>query len=150
MQLPRLTVVIDAVPIINTIRGVTVLLDLDQNIAGADCMKSAGRQKNGIAGLDRNSVNEIGHRPCAHSLLEFIAADSVAKSDMKSRAANGRGDIPKLRLWFAAKFRRDFVGRMNLKGKLVVGVEQLDDQWETRRIRRFARDRLPVVGPKLV
>src|SRR5580704_12793120 len=150
MQLARLAVVIDAIPIINAICGVAVLLNLDQHVTGADRVKSTSRQKNGIAGLDWNSVNEVGNRSCAHGLLELIATDRMAKSHMKSSAGDRRGDMPEFRLWFAAKFRGDFLGRMNLKRKLVVRIEQFNEQRETRRVWQVSKDTFAIVRPKFV
>src|ERR1700730_13255805 len=126
MQLPGFAIVIHAIPIVNAIRGVAVLLDLDQHVAAADRVKSAGWQKNGVTGLDCNRVHKVCRRPSAHGFLELSPGDRTAKCDMKSGARNRRNDIPKLRFWFATELGRDFFRGMNLQRKLLVSVKQFD------------------------
>src|SRR5439155_23198944 len=99
MQLPRFASrLVDAVPIEYAIGGVTVLLDLDQHIAGAHGVKTSSGQKNGVAGLDRNCVGEIGDSAAAHSLLKLISRDSLAKSGQQFGASDREGNIPKFGL----------------------------------------------------
>src|SRR5260370_21983610 len=95
MELSRLAFVIASVPIEHAIGGVTVLLDLDQHIAGANGMETSSWQKNGVAGLDRNCVDEIGDSAAAHSLLKLISRDSLAKSSQQLGPCDLAGNLPK-------------------------------------------------------
>src|SRR6266403_3630731 len=150
MQLPRLAFVIASVPIEYTIGGVTVLLDLDQHIAGANGVETSSGQKNGVAGLDRNCVNEIGDSAVAHSLRKLIARDILAKSGQKFGAGDREGNIPKFSLGFAAKFRGDFFRRMHLQRKRVVRIEQFNEQRKTRSVGHAAEDGVSIARPKFM
>src|SRR5207237_568103 len=45
MKFSRLTLLVDSVPIENAISGVAILLDLDQEVSGANGVKPSGRHK---------------------------------------------------------------------------------------------------------
>src|SRR5947199_9442702 len=107
MQLSRLASrLVDAVPIEYAIGGVTVLQDLDQHIAGADGVETSSGQKNGVAGLDRNYVNEIGDSAVAHSLRKLIARDRHAKVGPQFGTCRREGKGPKLALQYADRSLR--------------------------------------------
>ena len=150
MELSRLAFVIASVPIEHAIGGVTVLLDLDQHIAGANGMETSSGQKNGVAGLDRNCVGEIGDSAAAHSLLKLISRDSLAKSGQQFGAGDREGNVPKFGLRFATKFRGDFFRRMHLQRKRVVGIEQFNEQWKTRSVSHAAENGVAIARPKFV
>src|SRR5204863_914776 len=151
MQLSRLASrLVDAVPIEYAIGGVTVLLDLDQHIAGADGVETSSGEKNGLAGLDRNCVNKIGDSAVADSLLKLIARDSQAKSGQKFGPGDREGNVPKFGLRFATKFRGDFFRRMHLQRKRVVGIEQFNEQWKTRSVGHAAENGVAIARPKFV
>ena len=50
-----------AVPIEHTVSRIAILLDFDQQIAGAYRVNTAGREENGIACLNGNFMNVIDH-----------------------------------------------------------------------------------------
>src|SRR5437773_12554165 len=70
MQLSRLTFLVDVVPIVNAIRGVTVLLDFNEKIARTNRMKSASRKEHRVARLDPPCVAVPGNCPRAQRPLE--------------------------------------------------------------------------------
>src|ERR1017187_2609487 len=81
MQLARLSGIVGAVPIKHAMSGVTVLLDLDQQIAGANRMKSSGWQKHRVAGFDANLMNVVGDCSSSERVLEFLARHRLAQSN---------------------------------------------------------------------
>ena len=94
MQLSRLASrLVDAVPIEYAIGGVTVLLDLDQHIAGADAVETSSGQKNGVAGLDRNCVNKIGDRNL-YVISANINGHEIRASDFIHRLGDGPSEVP--------------------------------------------------------
>lgn len=102
MQLSRPAGIIFPVPIEDAIRRVAVLLDFDQDIAAADPVKSAGRQKHRVAGFDRKAVNEIGDFAGIDGVLEFTARDRMTQTDEKFCARARGGHVPEFCFRFAA------------------------------------------------
>src|SRR2546421_3272765 len=150
MQLPRVTFVIEAVPIKDAISCVAVLLNFDQNVAATDSMKSTGWKKHRVTLLHAHRVDMLGARSGAQRFVEFSATDRFLKSDKQFSVRFGCGDVPTFRFRFAAKFGRDFFRRMNLQGKFFLRIKQFDQQWKARRARNIAEDFLSMLAPKFV
>jgi hypothetical protein len=128
VQFARLAVKADAVPVVNAIRGVGILLDLEDHIAAADGMDaSAGQEQRGVLfGFD--AMKAFRHGAVRDAALEFRAGDAALEAHENFRAGRGLGHIPHLRLGLAAEFRRDVRRRMDLKGKLVLRIDDLHEQ----------------------
>src|SRR6266576_2347799 len=102
MERSRLACVIDAVPIENTIRGVAVLLDLNQDITGAYGVKSARGKKHGVTSLHRDRVHAFCNCPGTQRLFELLARHGPAQTDVDLGATLRCHHVPKLGLCFAA------------------------------------------------
>ena len=85
MQLTRLAVQPDAIPVKDAIGGVGVLLDLENDVAGADGVQAAAGQVDGVAGLRLDPMQAIGHGPVADLLLESVAGDAGPQPDERCR-----------------------------------------------------------------
>src|SRR5205085_2466362 len=114
------------VPIEHAIGGVAILLNLDQHVAGADPMKSSCRQKHRVASVRANHLDMIGSGSAAQGFLKLLPSDPLFESDKKFSAGCGGRDIPTFSFRFAAKFGGDFLGRMDLKRKFLLRIEQFD------------------------
>src|ERR1700730_11225561 len=95
VQLARFAAVIDAVPIEHAVSGVAILLDLDQQITCANCMKPPCRQKHGVAGFDAASMNAVCHCSPIKRMLEFLSREPCAQPDKELGIRSRGGDIPK-------------------------------------------------------
>src|SRR5205823_4251438 len=124
----------------HAIGGVAVLLNFDQHVAGADGVKPSGRQKHGIALLHANRVNMIGRGTRLNGFLKLFASDLLAESDEKFGASFSSGDVPTFRFRFPTEFRGDFLGRMDLERKFLLGVEQFDQKREPWRLENIAEN----------
>ena len=102
MQRPRLTGVIDAIPIEKAISGVAVLLHLNQNIACANGVKSAGGQEHCVASLHRDSMDTFGNCSGMERALELLPRYALTQTDVDFRARLRCGHVPEFRLCFAA------------------------------------------------
>ena len=60
MQRARFSIRSLSIPIEDAIGRVAVLLNFDNEIAAADRVDAAARQKHGVAGLHRDAMNVIG------------------------------------------------------------------------------------------
>ena len=150
MQLSRFAFVIDAVPIEHAISRVAILLDFDEEIAGADCVKASSRKKHSIAGFDSNGMNVRGDGAIANCFFESSARQLVPQSGKYFGVRIRSGDVPELALRFAAKLLRDVFGRMNLQRKFFLRVEKFDQQRKSFAVGNVAEDRMSILPPKVV
>src|SRR5262245_20289029 len=123
--------------IVQTIRGVRVLLDFKNYRAGADGMDRAGIHVDQVAGVEVNPVEQLLHPDFADSAFNFSLGYSrlQPKTDLRSRRSLKY--VPALRLatWFAYASSGFIVG-MDLDGKLFQGKEKLEKQRKAFAIRR--------------
>ena len=80
-------------------------------------------------------MEALGHRPVADALLEFPARHAAPQADVELRVLRGLGEIPHLRLRFAAHRRRLGHGGMDLERQVLLGIEDLHQQWKGLRLR---------------
>ena len=113
-------------------------------------MKTAGRKKCSVAWFDTHFVNVIGRRSLTQRGFELILRNRFTEPEKKFRAWLGVGNVPKFSFRFAAQFRRDFFGRMNLQGKLLMCVEKFDEQWKSRSVGNRAEDRRSMLDPQFM
>ena len=111
------------------------MLDFKNHQAGADRVHTSARQKHHIAGFDRHSMKTIGHRAVVDSAFKLRAGDATAQPGVKFRARSSVGDVPHLRLRFAAEPRGDVGGRVDLQGEFFLRVEQFSKQRKTSVLR---------------
>ena len=102
MERSWLAGVIDAVPIENTIRGVAVLLNFNQDITSANGVKSACGKEHRVTFLHRDRVDTFRNGPGAQRLFELISRHGFAQADEDFGTRLGRRHVPKLALCFAA------------------------------------------------
>ena len=77
MQLARLSVQAEPVPVEYSVGRVGILLNLKNYIAGPDGVNPPAGQKQGIACFDFHAVNAIGDCSVLNFSLEFLACDSA-------------------------------------------------------------------------
>src|SRR5438067_2828458 len=80
-----------AVPIVDAISRIAVLLDLDQDGPGAERMHSAAGKKNRIAGLQFESVKMLLHLSLFERFLENFPRRSLLHSGVKARLRSRAG-----------------------------------------------------------
>src|SRR5437867_7545360 len=141
---------IGAVPIEDPIRGVAVLLDFDQQIAGTDGVKTSCRQKYGVTGFCSNLMDVIGHCSIAQGVFELLARDLVMKSQKKFGARIGVGNVPEFCFCLAAQSAGGSFSWMHLQRKFLVRVEKFDEQRKARRGGNIAENRLLPLGPQFM
>src|SRR5262245_17776025 len=130
MQLARFSVQTDPVPVEHAIRGVRVLLNLEQHEAGANRMKTSARQKHRVSLLHSNTMHAVSNRAVPDAALEFFSRNIPAEADKQFSMSCGIGDVPHLGLWLATELSGDSKGRMNLQRKNVLGIENFNQQRE--------------------
>ena len=141
---------IDAVPIEDTIRGVAVLLDFDQQIAGTEGVKTSCRQKCGVTGFCSNLMDVIGHCSIAQGVFELLARDLVMKSQKQFGARIGLGNVPEFCFWFAAQSGGGSFRWVHLQRKFLVRIEKFDEQRKARRGGNIAENRLSLLRPQFM
>src|SRR5437868_12916338 len=102
MKFSRLTLLVDPVPIENAVSGVAILLDLDQEVSGANGVKPSRRHKHGSTALHSDLVNTIGNGSGMKGLLELIALHRFPETDQNLGIRFHRRDVPKFALGVAA------------------------------------------------
>jgi hypothetical protein len=141
---------IGSVPIERPVSRVAILLDFDQQIAGAYGMNAAGRKENGIACLNGNSVNVIDHGALAKSLLKAVPRDRLTKSKEELGVRMRGGHVPKLALWLASQPAGNIVRRMHLQRQLFLRIENFDEQRKTWSLGNIPKDFVSLLGPQFV
>ena len=150
MQLSRLAFVIEAVPIKHAVRGVAVLLNLDQKIARADCVDASSGKKHRIAGLHANFLNAVFDCSLIQSTLELRSCYRFAQTKKEFCPRISSGHVPEFGLRFTAAFVCDFFRGMNLQRQFFLGVEKFHQQRKTLRVGRVPEDSLSILRPKFV
>src|SRR4029453_5063382 len=102
MQDAQLPLVIGPRPIENAIRGVTIFLDLDDDVAATDRVQAPARNKEAVAAFDRQPRHQFGHAAIVDRLLELPGLHARPQSGENLRAGVSDGEIPELALWFPA------------------------------------------------
>ena len=108
------------------------MLDLDQQIARADGVKSAARDEKSVSCFHLEPMHEIRGSPLAHRLLELLPGHAGSQSRIDFRAVIGRREIPHFGLGFTAQSAGRRSVRMHLQGELLVGVKHLGKDGKAR------------------
>jgi hypothetical protein len=77
-------------------------------------VKTACRQEYGVARVNANLMNVIGHCSIPQCVFEFLAGDSFTKSDKNFSPRISVCDIPELSFWLAAQATGNIFRRMHL------------------------------------
>jgi len=128
VQLARLAVGIDAIPIEDAISRVGILLNLKNHQARADRVDPTARQEHRVAGVYGDAVKTFLDRAFADLRFEFVARDVLPQADIQLGARLRLRDVPHFRFRFAAERLRFVCGGMYLKRKFFFGIENFDQQ----------------------
>src|SRR4051812_20725750 len=150
MHLTRGTAFLGTIPIVNPIGGVAVLLDLDDDIAGAEGVEPAARQKNRVAGFHFKKVQMLLDASILEGLLELRGSGSFFKARVDPRFRRTIGNEPEFRFRFAAEFFGDAFRRVNLKRQILLRVEELAQDGEAWSVGNFAENFVAMLRPELV
>src|SRR5262245_25920461 len=137
MQLARLAIEPDSVPIKDPIGRVGILLDFKDEQPGANGVKASARQKNGVAGFDGNTMNTLGDRSSPDASFKYRASDTRLQPDKQFGTRRRIRDVPHLCLRFTAKLLCDRCGWMNLQREDLARIQDFDQQRETCRGCKF-------------
>src|SRR5687767_3782839 len=145
VQLTRLTVESDAIPIVDAERRVRILLNLEDHQAGTNGVDAAARQEHRISRLHRDSMKTVRNGPARDGTFEGISRHARSQADKQLRAGIGGRDVPHLRLGIAEML--EICWRVHLQRQLVAGVEDLAQQREppTDSRRRVSEHLAPVL-----
>src|SRR5437764_2355448 len=103
MQLSRLAIQPEAVPIENPIGSIRILLDLENNQPCSQRMNPPARQENDVPLFHPDSMKTIGNSSGFEFFVEHLARGTVFQADEQLRAGSGIGDVPHLGFGFSAK-----------------------------------------------
>src|SRR6476469_3629187 len=107
MHFPRGPAFLRAVPIMNPVSGVAVLLDFHDDVTGAERVHSAAWQKNRVAGLHFERMKVFLQFSLFERFQERRAGHSLGDPGVDSRPGYSISDIPKLGLRFPPEFPGD-------------------------------------------
>ncbi len=85
VQVARLAIETNAVPVEHAICRVRVLLDLKNHQAIANGVDATTRQKHRVAGAHRNAMKTIGHATVGNFLLKLRARYATLETDIQTR-----------------------------------------------------------------
>src|SRR5947207_12006854 len=111
-------------------------------------MQSPARQKDGVAGFNRNLMSITLCFSQFEGLDESAARRTLFQSGKNLSFRRGVGDVPELGFGFTAKFLSDRWRRMHLQRKIFLSVEQFCQDRKTRRVRDVAKNLLTMFTPK--
>src|SRR5206468_3750987 len=80
--------------------------------------------------LHRHAMKTIGDGAVFDLQFELRARDAALQSDIQFSTGFRVCDIPHLRFWLAAQYSRELRRWMNLQRKLLLRVENFDQQWK--------------------
>ena len=148
MQLPGFSIRSEPSPVIDPVSGITVLLDLQNKIAGPDGMQSTAGDIVGITGLRIVYLQHTFH------LIRIIK--DILQADFSCTAIQSRHDfssgfsgnnIPHFRFWLrsVSDFAAGLFIRMNLQAQSFSGINNFDQQRETDKIFSGSAQQIPPV-----
>ena len=94
---------IAAVPVEDPVGGVGILLDFEDDEAGADGVDASAGEEHGIALGDVDAVEAIGDGAVGNFAFELGAGDALTEADVERGAGFGLGDEPEFGLGLAAE-----------------------------------------------
>ena len=81
MKLARLARIVRSIPIEDPISRIAVLLDFNQQIPAANCVKASRWKKHGIAVPHRNRVDMICYRALLNGAAKILFADFLPQAN---------------------------------------------------------------------
>lgn len=132
MEFALLSVGIDAVEVVDAEGVVARLLNLNKEVAGADAMDAAGRNKETVAGLSSTAVEVFSQRTVGQALGVSLSREFMVETGAERSVRGGLDDVPHLGLsvGVAHTLRHGIVG-VNLDAEVAVGRDELDEQGES-------------------
>jgi len=129
----RLAGIVHAIPIVDPVSGVGVLLNLSNDQAGADGMEATRWYEQRFTGMNGELVKTFleGRTALFDGGFELLAGDVAAQAGNQRGVRRGVEDVPHLSFGFAAEQRGQFGWRVNLEREPFTGVEQFDEEWKT-------------------
>lgn len=151
VELAGLAIEAGAAPIEDAIGGVAVLLDFDDEVAGADGVDAAAGDEDEIAGGDGDAMDCGVGGAGLDGGLKRGAGDAVTKAGEDAFAAIVFEDVPHLGLGLAAKGLGGVSGGMDLEGEAFACIEEFEEEGETGGLRGgLAEDGGAMGGPEVV
>jgi hypothetical protein len=111
--------VVDPAPVIDAVGGVGVLLDLEDEIAGADGMDASAGQEHRLALLGLERAEQAGELGRADGLLELLPRYAVLQAHVDFCLGRGLQEVPHFGLRLALLAGR----RVDLHAQVVLAVE---------------------------
>ena len=109
VKFARLTGIVDAIPVVDPVSGVGVLLNLGNHKAGADGVESTGRNKQCVTGMDGELVEAglEGGAALFDGGFKLFAGDATMQTGNQCGDRRGIKDVPHFGFGFAAELRGD-------------------------------------------
>lgn len=148
VEVARVAVGVGAIPIVDAVGGVGVLLDFEQHDARAEGVDASRWDEENVAAFGGDAVEKVGDVALFECVGEFLARDAAFESEINFGIRRGVGDPPHFGFGFAAEFRRDGGGRVDLDGKFIAGVKPFDQngEWLVGRLEGWRRERFWILG----
>ena len=132
VQVARLAVQTQAPVVIDPVGQVGSLLDLGYERSCADGVDATGREEEYVSRSDIVAGEDIGDGVVTHPVLIFLGRNLLRQAAEQMSSFVRTYHIPHLRLPLHPGVGpgSKFVARMHLDGKVVLSVDELDEQWE--------------------
>jgi hypothetical protein len=150
VELSRLAVQTEPVPIEDAVSGIAVLLDLKEDVAGANCVKAPARNKNISVRSSRNPMQKLQNLTAREGRFEIDFAHPILETDVDPSAFIRGDKIPELGLRLGKNIDCSCPAGMNLEREGLGRVQDLYKNRKTLGIVPFAKNFLPVVSPDFV
>src|SRR5258707_1902258 len=132
--------------IVQPIRGIRLLLSLDDHRARTQSVYGSTRNVDHVAGVDVDPIQQLFCGPCVNRLFQLSHGDARLQSQGDLRSGPGMGNVPAFRLapWLAHAERLLVIG-MNLNRKLLVREKKLEQQRKPLGIARCLTNHVTLV-----
>jgi hypothetical protein len=121
-------------------------LDLEYHQPGAYGMHPATWQEHGISRLYGYSMKTVRHRAILYLSFEVSLRNAALQSHVELGAGRCVGYVSHLGLWFSTQFSSLLARRMHLKRKLLLRVQDFDQQRKSSALRVSAAQQfIPVI-----
>ena len=133
MEGARLAGIVHAIPIVDPVSGVGVLLNLGNDQPSPDGMEPARWYEQRFTGMNGELVKTFleGRTTLFDGVFELLAGDAAAQAGNQLGVRRGIKDVPHFGFGFAAEQRGQFGRRVDLEREPFTGVEQFDEERET-------------------
>jgi hypothetical protein len=131
MQLPWLPIQTQAVPIKDSVGGIAVLLDFENDVSRINRVQSSAWKQDKFIGPGRMPVDQFGDRSFVEGNSEVFPAGTPFQAYVNSGAWLYINEIPELCFWFSAQIRSLMRWRMDLDRKRMRSIQDLDQERKT-------------------